>query len=285
MKTIKTVVFVLTVVTLAGCTFGNEPELDNGIPSGFFLSSIDIEVGDTSGTSAARSSGISASAAVPHWDEEADVEIADGASGTLFDYPMVGQVTNYSVTAVDSPDGEIFRVVSVTTYPYNPHIDNTTEIYFLKDVDGDLAFTNNLGEAPVDNPDASLYREQYSTTYAGDYAIYSRDEEIVWESNTVTEYEYRSRVEYNVENRSDSFGFLKLDGVREYFNVDGSEERIEVTETGTVTNMNWNGRVYRGNTTVNGTIFLEIVDREVVEQNVEYVLRHRDLAEDLVITF
>lgn len=280
MKTIRTVLAVIAAAALAGCSFGTSPEVDNGTPSGFFLSSIDIEAGDMSGTAASGASGVGTSAAVPHWEEDAGITIADGASGTLNNYPMSGQVTRYSVTAVDSPAGEIFRVVSVTSYPYNAHIDNTTETYFLKDQGAvGYVFTDGGGA------ENSLFREQYSTTYTGDYSIYTRDEEIVWDSITEPDYDFRSRVEYKVSNRNQAFGFLDLTGTREYYNVDGNEERIEITETGRINNMNWNGRIYRGNTDVDGEITLRIVEGAVVEQSIEYTLTHRDLAQPIIITY
>ncbi|TVR68007.1 MAG: hypothetical protein EA427_11835 [Spirochaetaceae bacterium] len=295
MKAIKMTLMLYTVIVLGSCSFGTGPEIDtdtdNGTPSGFFLSSIDIEAGDVSGAGAAGTSSFGASAAVPHWDPDAGITIANGASGRLNNYPMRGQVTSYSVS-VPEPEGQpdLFRVVSVTTYPFNPHIDNTTEIYFLKDTHAEplswrYVFSDSEG---VEN---SLYREQYSTTYSGDYSIYSRDEEIVWDFSPAPEdveaygYRFSSRVEYEVSNRNEAFGFLNLTGTREYYDVDGSEERIVVTETGRITNMNWNGRIYRGNTDVEGKITLRIVDRELVEQDIQYTLTHRNLAQPIVITY
>lgn len=289
MKAIKTILVLYTTIMLAACSFGTEPEIDDSsTPSGVFLSSIDIEAGNLSASGAAGSAGFGAAAAVPHWDGDSGVTIADGESGTLPDWPMVGQVTNYSVTEVEPG---LFRVVSVTTYPYNAHLDNTREIYFLKDLGSELALNARYQFTDRDGNPNSLFREEYSTTFTGDFAVYSRDEVITRDSNTNPElltgdpgYSFRSTVEYVVRGPIEDLGTLRLEGTREYFNIDDVNERIVVTESGRITNMNWNGRIYRGNTQLEGKIILHIVDRELVNQEITYTLTHRDLREPIVFT-
>lgn len=300
MKTIRIILLAAAAIAFAGCSFGNDPEVDTGVPLGLVTASIDMEIGDVN---SAGSSGLGAAAVVPHWDPARGVTIEDGANGEIRNYPMRGQVTTYSVTAVQGHT-DLFRVVAVTRYPYNEYLDNTTEIYHLKGTEAGFLFTDSSGTGD------SRSREQYSTTYAGQFSGFGRDEEVFWQSGITSvsrptfegshigeenadldangaPLHFESYVTYQIRNTGDGLGTrINVDGTREYSQgtIDGIvHERIEVFENGQIINLDWDGRIFRGGTDLEGRITLELENGQVVSRSGQYTLSHGDMSSPLAI--
>lgn len=84
------------------------------------------------------------------------------AGGIVYDYSETGQITTYTVAA---PIADLYRISSVTTYPFNAALTNTTEEYYIKDVSVLGSWTNAdpvvTGAGAVDN----TYRLKFETAY------------------------------------------------------------------------------------------------------------------------
>lgn len=89
------------------------------------------------------------------------------ASGAVsYDYPEKGQITNYSVASAGT---NLYNVTSVTTYPFNAAITDTTEVYYVKDIaTTDTALGTWTNDDPVVTPAGDVdntYRKTFITAY------------------------------------------------------------------------------------------------------------------------
>ena len=183
----NSILFLLVIVILAAvlgvsCRPADYSEVTDGDIydlKGYVLSSYYMLGGNAE-------SGLSR-ATVPVWNMDQAVSFSDG-SGTLTDYPETGQNSTWSAEAEGS---DIYKITVTTDYTNNDAIDNTVEVYYVKDVtpgdsleDADIADSTADGEwtsadpvvDPADGTVDNLYRDTFETTFTDGSVRY---EEIV----------------------------------------------------------------------------------------------------------
>lgn len=95
--------------------------------------------------------------------------------GTISDFPEMGQKTKYEV---DSQGDNIYKITVTTTYTKDDAIDNTVEVYYVKDKDP--IGTWNYDDLVVD-PDGNTdhtYREKFETTFKDGGVRYEKIAEV-----------------------------------------------------------------------------------------------------------
>ena len=236
----KIIIAIMIIAIAVGCSFGNDAEFDT-VSSDFVLTTVRMN---------SLSGSVSASAEVPSWRDDVDLELVDGFTGQVDNYPEIGQTTRFSVETAN----ENFLITSITDYPESePFLFQTIEAYLLNSAGNHINF---------------LDREIFETTFKTPYEDYVRTENIVsfdeYDENRDAHIFY-SKVEYRQRLQGREFSNMTINGVREYFEFT-DKQRVEISETGTVVNMEYNGVIYRGRSNFEAEISYDIIDG--IKQNI-----------------
>lgn len=241
----KTILLIVLAALTLSCEFGLEPDVSNGQEIEYYTATpLFFESG----------ASISASAAVPFWEEE-NLLIEDGY---LEGYPVPGQNTNWSVTEVVHVSSGLYRIYATTLYSTTDLIVDTEEVYYIQDANNNGVWDDGDFYADEQGNADTLYREKYVTHFSnGDV----RTEEIVSDStqegfslpsDIYEEHEFASKVEYTQGSSVVDATKTQISGTRWYINT-GVYEKTYIYEEGMLVNPRIEGAP-RGRSEIYGEI-------------------------------